>query len=351
LPSWGTGGGIESYFAALNEALTDLGVRMHKRTLRQGSNVRVSIGSKVRFVLDSARLAHRVRKDSSNMILALHPALWFVGALAQVIGHVPSARCFLFFYGADIDGQGKLGRRFLRRAGWRIVAISSFGAGALVEGGPVTVLSPGIPRGRYERLLSAVDSAPTFDLLTVFRLEDAELKGVYEVFHACDVVRRQGRPLTLVIAGSGRAPVQLLAEVAKRQDWVRLEEELTFEDLATLYSRARVLVLATRSHQSGGKGFRGEGFGIVLAEAQLAGTPVIAPCGGGTSDAFVEDLTGLSPYNESAEALVHSIQRLLSDPELMNAMSNSAAVWSRHRFAPERYRTRVSRALLGQRHP
>ena len=48
----------------------------------------------------------------------------------------------------------------------------------------------------------------------------------------------------------------------------------------------------------------GEGFGLVLLEAQAAGTPVIATAYGGSHEACIEGVTGVAPADESAEALI-----------------------------------------------
>ncbi|MDQ6949743.1 MAG: glycosyltransferase family 4 protein [Actinomycetota bacterium] len=349
VPSLGIGGGIESYFAALSGALSETGANISTMAIvakEPGATLRL----KVRFALSSVMAARRLRHGES-LLLVLHPALWFVGVLARRVARLPSDRCCIFSYGADISGQGGLGRRQARRSGWRILTISSFSAGAMAGEGPVTVLRPGVPRERYERLLEAGLSCDKtsrdIDILTVFRLDDAELKGVYELLRACQIVRRSRPKLSLVIAGSGEPPQALLEALIECSEWARLEQDLEFDDLASLFGRARVFALATRSHQPGRRGFRGEGFGIVLVEAQLAGTPVVAPCLGGSSDAFIEGLTGVRPRDESPEALAQAIQSLLETDSVRVPMAESARSWARQTFSPTEYGHYVRAILLG----
>ena len=107
---------------------------------------------------------------------------------------------------------------------------------------------------------------------------------------------------------------------------------------------ADLFVLAT--HIEYGHSAVGEGFGLVLVEAQVAGTPVVAPAYGGSRDAYVEGVTGTAPADESAEALTRTLHDLLKDPARLEWMGGQAAQWSRQAFAPERYAQLAVRRLL-----
>ena len=350
MPSVGLGGGIEAYFAALKEALSDLGADVETRALQTPERPRPTVLTKARFALEAVAAARHLAREEDVLLFVLHPGLLPVGVVAQGMARLPSLRCSLFFYGADIWGHSRIRRRFPQRAGWRVMTISSFSAGALVESGPVTVLPPGIPRERYRRLVADVpsDEVPSreIDVLTVIRLGDAEVKGAWALLGAADIVRGGRSDFSLVIAGSGHAPPDLRAAVTERRAWVELRENVAFEELADLYRQAKIFVLATRSHLPGQKGFRGEGFGIVLVEAQLAGTPVIAPCLGGSSDAYLHGVTGLRPADESPEALAATIERLLTNDDVLQSMATRATRWARHAFSPSAYNESVGRLLL-----
>jgi glycosyltransferase involved in cell wall biosynthesis len=84
---------------------------------------------------------------------------------------------------------------------------------------------------------------------------------------------------------------------------------LSDRDLADELAAADLFVLATQTRS--GRRAVGEGFGLVLLEAQAAGTPVIAPAYGGSREAYIEGVTGVAPLDESAEALLRSLQDLL----------------------------------------
>ena len=79
-----------------------------------------------------------------------------------------------------------------------------------------------------------------------------------------------------------------------------LRPGLSDNELAHELAAADLFVLATQTRS--GRGSVGEGFGLVLLEAQAAGTPVIAPAYGGSHEAYVEGVTGMAPTDESVEA-------------------------------------------------
>ena len=103
-------------------------------------------------------------------------------------------------------------------------------------------------------------------------------------------------------------------------------------------------MLATQTRS--GRGAVGEGFGLVLLEAQAAGTPVIAPAYGGSREAYVEGVTGVAPADESADALTRTLHDLLKDPARLARMGRHAAQWTRQAFAPEHYAQLAVRRLL-----
>jgi glycosyltransferase involved in cell wall biosynthesis len=90
----------------------------------------------------------------------------------------------------------------------------------------------------------------------------------------------------------------------------------------------------------------GEGFGMVLAEAQVAGTPVVAPAYGGSRDAYLDGVTGCAPTGESAAELSAVLEDLLQDRARLAAMGKRAAEWARECFAPGRYPAQVVARLL-----
>jgi glycosyltransferase involved in cell wall biosynthesis len=233
----------------------------------------------------------------------------------------------------------------MRGAGVRMVAVSSFTAGALMRDGRATVLPPGLSREWFGTLAAAAAAGKhggrPISLVTAFRLAEWQGKGLPQLVAA---VTALGRPdVRLTVCGSGDPPDGLRQLVAKHP-WCTVRPRLSDRDLADELAAADLFVLATQTRS--GRRPVGEGFGMVLLEAQLAGTPVIAPAYGGSREAYVEGVTGVAPSDESAEALTRTLNDLLKDPAGLAEMAVLAARWARRAFDPDRYSQLAVRRLL-----
>jgi glycosyltransferase involved in cell wall biosynthesis len=60
----------------------------------------------------------------------------------------------------------------------------------------------------------------------------------------------------------------------------------------------------------------------------------------------MDGFTGISPVDESAEALARALSEMLEDPVRLASMRNHAAQWARESFAPESYPRLVASKLL-----
>jgi glycosyltransferase involved in cell wall biosynthesis len=75
----------------------------------------------------------------------------------------------------------------------------------------------------------------------------------------------------------------------------------------------------------------------VLLEAQVAGTAVVGPAHGGSPDAYLEGVTGMTPRDESATALAEVLGELARQPARLAVMGRQGAAWARECFVPDRY--------------
>jgi phosphatidylinositol alpha-1,6-mannosyltransferase len=341
-PSRDLGGGIERFVSTIESAFAEQLVPYERLDL-VSQHRRPAAAGKLRF---AAEVAHRVRASDYpvRLVLAhphLAPVLYPVARLANFAGAT------VVVHGIEAWSGGRLrGRRALRRSDVRVVAGSAYTAGALATTCPATVLNPAVPAGWYETLVDAGDRAATaadgIRLLTAFRLADWRNKGLETLVRAVQLVGDERVRLT--VCGTGPVPADL-SGLVRQHRWCRLAGDLSDRSLAEEFARADLFVLATRT-RSGARAC-GEGFGLVLLEAQLAGTPVVAPAYGGSTDAFQRGITGLAPIDETPEALASVLRVLVTDGALRSRMAQAAVAWSRARFEPVAYSKQVVRAMLG----
>ncbi|MEX0945752.1 MAG: glycosyltransferase, partial [Acidimicrobiia bacterium] len=74
---------------------------------------------------------------------------------------------------------------------------------------------------------------------------------------------------------------------------------------------------------------RAESFGLVAAEAQACGTPVVGARIGGLIDVVDDGSTGFLIDGWDPADHAEAVLRLLDDPELAAKMGAAAVVWSR----------------------
>jgi phosphatidyl-myo-inositol dimannoside synthase len=339
-PPGGHGGGIERYVQTIEWALAAEGIDYHRCDLPgTGPSAHARLFAEARQWLAASRAPVRVIVAHR----ALLPVAWLLARRR------PGCGISLICHGIEVWGGGSRLRRTIegRLMRWprvRVVAVSSFTAGVLAGQCRAVVLPPGLSERWYGTLVQA--SAVTqvdrgVQLMTAFRLDDWQDKGLGQLLEA---VAELGRPDVRVrVCGSGHPPAQLL-QLIERHDRCTLASNLSDGELAHELAGADVFVLATRTRS--GQDAYGEGFGLVLLEAQVAGTAVVAPAYGGSQEAFVNGLTGLSPVDESASSLAAVLGDLLREPELAARMGKQAGEWARQGYAPQRYARRAVAALM-----
>lgn len=350
-PSRGFSGGIEGYVSALSEHLYDLGMIVDEVPVRSGERrlERVAPTRKLTYFIEVVR--HLWRPGPLPRILVMHSSLLPVAILARFLCRADSS-ITCFFHGEEVWSAGRLSKWMWARAAHLRVAVSTFTAGALASCGPVAVMPPGIPSEKYEELVRVASGraygtdGEKLNVLSVFRLDSAMKKGAYEFLDALRAVREEtGTRIDCVLAGVGPPPA-VLAQMSKAEGF-ELRVDPTDDELMELYAWADVFVLATRFNNVRGRA-SGEGFGIVLAEAALAGCVVVAPYLDGSRDAYVNGVTGLRPLAPSVKALSAVIRYLADHPSVVNMLATNSSAWSARAYEPESYGQVVRAVLLGE---
>lgn len=341
-PSRGFGGGIERYVDSIETALRTAGARPARLDLHEGArqgtfSAHKSIYWRVRSHLGTSKVPTR--------LLVAHVSL--LPAALAASRHRSVTGVTVILHGSEIWSpmRRRAVQHLLRRSDVRTVAVSGFSAGALYPLTRASVLRPGLSRAWFD-LLSAAGETPReqhdgLRMTTSFRLSDWESKGLPDLVEA---IRLTGRTdIQLTVCGSGTVPVEL-RRLIDQTAFCSLRANLPDAELAEQFATADLFVLATRLQKAPISS--GEGFGLVLIEAQLAGTPVIGPAFGGSSDAFRAGITGASPVDHSADALARVINDLTTDRFRLTSMGQAAAAWAREEFNPDRYAALACARLL-----
>jgi phosphatidyl-myo-inositol dimannoside synthase len=340
-PSRGLGGGIERCVETLEWAFAAEGVESQRLDLSgPGARAHAQLLARGRAILQA--------DQGPTRLVVVHRALLPVAALLARYSSVCGVS--VLCHGSEMWGsrwwpRRKLERHLMRRAGVRVVAVSNFIAGALMRDCRATVLPSALSREWFDTLAAAAadrhDNGPEIRLVTAFRLADWRMKGLPRLIEAVTALERPD--VCLTICGSGDPPADL-QDLVSQYSWCVLRLDLDPDGLARELAAADLFVLATFTRR--GRSAVGEGFGLVLLEAQAAGTPVIAPTYGGSREAYIEGVTGVAPADESAKALTRTLHDLLKDPARLEWMGRQAAQWTRQAFTPERYAQLAVRKLL-----
>jgi len=341
-PSRGRGGGIERYVETIEWALGAHGVSCCRIDLPSAG-----IGGHARMLRECRRRFGPADVPPDRLIVA-HRAM--VPAAALLARRWRSSGISVICHGEEVWAarprmRSTVEDRLMRRSHIQVVAVSNFTSGTLFSECHATILPPGLSPAWFATLVEAAKAehhrGPGIHLMTAFRLVDFRNKGLPQIL---DAVARLGRAdVRMTLCGSGQAPEDLRRLIGS-YPWCTLRTGLSNEELALQFAAADLFVLATRTRR--GQDSSGEGFGMVLLEAQVAGTPVVGPAFGGSHEAFLHQVTGDAPVDETAQALSAVLDRLLKDPARLAQMGRQAAQWSRQCFAPDTYASRVVSVLL-----
>jgi D-inositol-3-phosphate glycosyltransferase len=124
-------------------------------------------------------------------------------------------------------------------------------------------------------------------------------------------------------SGSGLDKPAALAELAASlgiEDVVRFVPPVAQAELADWYAAATLVAVPSYN----------ESFGLVAAEAQASGTPVVAAAVGGLTTVVRDGHSGLLVPGHRAEDWADALQRVLGDPALQARLADGAVEQAQH---------------------
>ncbi len=166
-----------------------------------------------------------------------------------------------------------------------------------------------------------------------------ERKGHDMVLQALPLVKAAIPNLQYLIVGDGPERERL----ERLTDSLGLNGEVTFtgfipdDELPKYYNACDVFIMPSREILGRGEV---EGFGIVYIEASACGKPVIGGKGGGTSDAILDEETGLLVNPLDEKEIAKALIRLLMDKEYAQKLGERGR---------ERVEKEMSSSVLAQR--
>jgi glycosyltransferase involved in cell wall biosynthesis len=262
---------------------------------------------------------------------------------------LPVARAFnlpllVTLHGYDVDlgrgGGGSLpdrvhwraGRKELFRRTTRFLAVSqSLRERAIAAGFPADTTLAHYLGTRTDAVSPPLPLEARDGIVFVGRL--AASKGAADLIEAVRLLADRGLSIPLRIVGGGPQREALDALAAARGVPVAFLGPLPREQAAAEMARARVFGLPARH----------EGFGLVFAEAQLRGTPVVAYADGGATEAVADGVTGLLGAVDDIPGLADRIGRLATDDTLWRRMSMAARAHVEVNFDVRRQAERLER--------
>lgn len=213
----------------------------------------------------------------------------------------------------------KIGLLFYRKAVF--ITVSQSVKQELIDNGiprkNISVVSPGIDMWKYERTSGEKTAFPL--VLYLGRLK--KYKGVHYLVQAMKHVITTMPEAKLAILGEGdyRSELEKLVETLNLQDNVTFYGYVSDEEKIRFLKKAWVLVVPSVK----------EGFGIVVIEAAVCGTPTIGTDTMGLKDSIIHGKTGfLVPYGKPV-ILAQKICQMLDDDELRNRFAKNAGKWGR----------------------
>jgi colanic acid/amylovoran biosynthesis glycosyltransferase len=197
----------------------------------------------------------------------------------------------------------------------------------------VSVIPMGVDIERFTYSPRKLNDGETLRIISVGRLD--EMKGHAHLIAAVARLIQQGEKVHLQIIGDGCLREVLETQITKTglaSSAIELVGAKTSAEVKMALQRAHLFALTGITARSG----RVETQGVVFAEAQASGLPVIASAVGGVSESILDWQSGIlcPPGNELA--IADAILHFLRHPEDIIQFGHCGRLFVEHRFSRNR---------------
>lgn len=259
----------------------------------------------------------------------VHAHFGICGALALPLARSLNLPMIVTIYGIDITMKDIYARRaslshwiyFRRQAALKrettlFIAISNFIQAKMLEKGfpaeKIVIHPIGVDTDTFQ-----LDPQVLREPVVLFVARLVEKKGCEYLIQAMNKVQTLRPEVELVIIGDGplRNSLEELAKSSLRR--YRFLGVQPPEVVRQWMNRASVFSVPSITAESGDT----EGLGVVFAEAQVMGLPVVSSNSGGIPDVVAHNQTGFLAAERDWESLANYILQLLQDPMLWQRFS------------------------------
>lgn len=339
-------GGVTVLFDNITEHFTDTGIDIE--FLEIGS----TRGRFLHPLSDQLAFRQRIRTHKYDLIL-INPSLgsrsFFRDGLLAWQAKARRLPLLVFFHGWSDNFASEVERRWMRffartygRADAFIVLASDFeeklrqwGVKVPIYRGTTAVNDSLIADFDIEKRLERSQGIDEFRLLFLARLERA--KGVIETIDACALLLARGRKIRLVVAGDGPEAAEIKSyAIDKLGNHVQFPGYVREKAKSSAFTDAHIYVMPSY----------GEGLPISLLEAMCFGLPVVTRPVGGVKDMFVNGEHGFMTESKDPAEIAALIDKLLSDPQLMQNISRNVHEYAMERFVGSAVAARYAEILI-----
>lgn len=328
-------GGAEKYLVTVAEGLADRGHDVVFRTAGYPGSIEDEVVNGVHYVRRGGRLdiypraiaSHLLRRyrpdivvDVQNGVPYLSP-LTFDGPVVNLVHHVHREQWPVLFsqrlgrFGWWLESS--VAPRVYRHTSY--VTVSDSTRRELIDLGVDGDRIEVIHNGTEARPLGDTARAATPSIVVVGRL--VPQKRVEFALHAVAELFGEFPDLTLDVVGSG----WWLPELEKRARDLGVEKHVVFHGHVSEAEKHRLMASAWIHAFPSLK----EGWGLVVVEAGIHGTPTVAfREAGGPTDSIVAGRTGLL-VDGGPDEFTAAVRQLLLDDDLRSAMSCNVSTWVR----------------------
>lgn len=374
---WACSGGLEIVVQDIAKLFRDLGWKVVVFASGGGPQVEVKeVGIDVKFFEPRNRIGkslwHRYLK---HIVLAYfarkelsHGDLLILGHvhLSPLLNWLPKHKIFstwAWTYGIDVWGRfGIRWAPYLDKLD-KVIAISHYTRDHLIKAGlqkEVTVLSCCVDVARFVPTTTP-EKIRRNEILICGRLSRAErYKGHEILFDALPVIEKLlGQPVILRVIGGGDDEMRLKEEAYRRglvdvslKDRDGVKSRVVFsgrvsdDELVEAYQHCGVFAMPSRAeYRSETDDWAGEGFGLVYAEAEASGRPVVCSKDGGAPETIIHEKTGLLVDPRSPQNVAESIARILADPAWADELGRNGRAHAMKEFSVSKFKEKIAKLI------